>query len=104
MGLNLVIESTAISTIAWMNEQSRYGSKITPAINWIVSKVSSRGMYGTTQATILSLKAITLFMKEFAQINGDGNFVLYLNGKSVQSISFNSRNKEAITFDFDTIQ
>ena len=104
MGENLVIESSAISVLAWMHEQSRYGARITPAINWIVSKVTSSGLYGTTQATILSLKAITLYMKEFTQINGQGQFVLYLNGRSVQSISFDSENKEAIAFDFDAIK
>jgi hypothetical protein len=79
MGQNLIIESTAISVIAWMNEQSRYSTRIIPAVNWIVSKVSAGGSYGSTQATILSLKAITLYMKNFTEINGDGMFVLRLN-------------------------
>jgi len=39
-------------------------------------------------------------MKEFTQINGDGQFVLYINDRSVQNISFNSTNKESIAFDF----
>ena len=104
MGENLVIESTAISVLAWMNDQTRYSSSITSAVNYIVSKVSNSGLYGTTQATILSLKAITTYMKEFTQINGNGNFVLYLNGIKVQSIAFNSTNREAIQFDFEEIR
>ena len=87
-----------------MNDQARYSSRITPAINYIVSKVSNSGLYGTTQATILSLKAITTYMKDFTQINGNGNFVLYLNGISVQSIAFNSTSREAIQFDFEEIR
>ena len=104
MGENLVIESTAISVLAWMNDQNRYSSSITSAINYIVSKVSNSGLYGTTQATVLSLKAITTYMNDFTQINGNGNFVLYLNGINVQSISFNSTNREAIQFDFEAIR
>jgi alpha-2-macroglobulin-like protein len=104
MGQNLIIESTAISVIAWMNEQSRYSSRIIPAVNWIVSKVSAGGSYGSTQATILSLKAITLYMKNFTEINGDGNFVLRLNNQKVQTIKFNSTYREAIQFDFDFIK
>ena len=104
MGQNLIIESTAISVIAWMNEQSRYSSRIIPAVNWIVSKVSAGGSYGSTQATILSLKAITLYMKNFTEINGDGKFVLRLNNQKVQTIKFNSTYREAIQFDFDFIK
>ncbi len=104
MGQNLIIESTAISVIAWMNEQSRYSTRIIPAVNWIVSKVSAGGSYGSTQATILSLKAITLYMKNFTEINGDGMFVLRLNNQKVQTIKFNSTNREVIQFDFDAIR
>ena len=83
MGQNLIIESTAVAVIVWMNDQTRYGGKIIPAINWIISRVSSGGSYGSTQATVLSLKAITLYMKNFIEINGDGKFVLRLNGQKV---------------------
>jgi len=38
-------------------------------------------MYGGTQGTILTLKALTDYMQNFASINGEGNFVLRLNGE-----------------------
>jgi hypothetical protein len=104
MGQNLIIESTAISVIVWMNEQSRYSTRIIPAVNWILSRVSAGGSYGSTQATILSLKAITLYMKNFTEINGDGKFVLRLNNQQVQTIKFNSTYREVIQFDFDAIR
>ena len=62
MGENLVIETTGIAVIAWMNDQTRYSSRITPAINWLVASVKNGGRYGSTQATILALKAITSYM------------------------------------------
>jgi hypothetical protein len=48
MGENLVIETTAISVIAWMNDQNRYSANIVPAINWLVEQVKSGGRYGST--------------------------------------------------------
>jgi len=42
------------------------------AVNWLVSRVKSGGRYGSTQATILALKAITSYMENFASINGNG--------------------------------
>lgn len=80
MGQNLVVETTAVASLAWLFDQTRYGDYITPAINWLVAQVKQGGSYGSTQGTILSLKAITSYMQNFAQINGDGTFVLSLNG------------------------
>lgn len=79
MGSNLVTETTAVAVLAWMNDQSRYADNLTPAVNWIVSMVKSGGSYGSTQATILSLKAIISYMENFAGINGNGTFALRLN-------------------------
>jgi hypothetical protein len=39
-------------------------------------------------------------MQNFASINGQGNFVLRLNGVVAQTISFTSEKKDAINFDF----
>jgi len=41
------------------------------------------GRYGTTQATVLSLKAIIAYMKNYSGINGKGDFVLRVNGEEV---------------------
>jgi len=103
MGENRVIETTAIAVIAWMKDQTRYGNNIVPAINWLVAQVKSGGRYGSTQATILSLKAITSYMQNFASINGKGNFVLRLNGQVAQTISFTSDKKDAISFDLTSL-
>ena len=100
MGENLVIETTSIAAIAWLQDQQRYAQYITPAVDWLVRQVKSGGRYGSTQATILSLKAITTYMQNFASINGQGDFVLRLNGTAVQTIVFTSDKKDAILFDF----
>jgi len=78
-GLNLHLETTAMAVLAWLNDQNRYGPNIERAIEYIVAKVKLGG-YGSTQATILSLKAITKYMNNFVSINGNGNFVLRVNG------------------------
>lgn len=42
-------------------------------------------------------------MQNFASINGNGRFVLTLNGTEAQSISFTSEKKDAIMFDFASL-
>ncbi|CDW79846.1 a-macroglobulin complement component [Stylonychia lemnae] len=101
-GSQRIIETTAIGIIAWMNDQSRYSLQITKAINWLVQQVKI-GRYGSTQGTILSLKAITTYMKNSPTINGDGQFVLRINDTAAQTIQFTPKLKESIEFDFNNI-
>lgn len=62
--------------------------------------MKSGGRYGSTQATILALKAITTYMENFASLNGNGAFTLRLNKVVAQQIFFTSERREAIVFDF----
>ncbi|CDW84292.1 a-macroglobulin complement component [Stylonychia lemnae] len=101
-GSQRIIETTAIAIITWMNNQQRYSSSIMKSMNWLVSQVKM-GAYGSTQGTILSLKAITSYMKNFASINGDGQFVLRVNNTVAQTIQFTADKKDAIEFDFTSI-
>ena len=86
-----------------MNDQNYFGGAISSAINWLVAQVKEGGSYGSTQATVLALKAITTYMKDSISINGIGNFTLRLNNTIVQKISFTNDTKEAIEFDFNQI-
>jgi len=38
-------------------------------------------------------------MNNFVDINGDGDFVLYVNGVEADRVSFTPEKKDAITFD-----
>jgi len=67
-------------------------------MGFIVQEVKE-GRYGTTQASILCLKAITAYMNNFSGIDEEGEFVLSLNGKELQRKSFTPETKEAIEFD-----
>ena len=80
-GSERIVETTAISIIAWLYDQERYSDNIESAVNWLVSQIKEGGAFGTTQGTILSLKALTQYMKNLKSINGDGTFVLRINGQ-----------------------
>jgi|LauGreDrversion4_2_1035121.scaffolds.fasta_scaffold289098_2 hypothetical protein len=42
-------------------------------------------------------------MENFANLNGNGNFVLRLNDQVAQTISFTPKTKDAIEFDFSVL-
>jgi len=97
-GEYLDIETSSIAVIAWMHEQSRYSTSIEKAINFIQKNVDA-GSYGSTQSTVLALKALTTYMKEFSSINGEGDFVLRVNGQEAARKSFSQDTKDKIAFD-----
>ena len=60
-GINKDIETTAIAVLAWLNDPIRYTKNIEAAIFWMSSYLQG-GTFGSTQATILSLKALTRYI------------------------------------------
>ena len=51
--------------------------------------VKDGGRYGSTQATVLCIKALVKYAQVFGGIKGSGKFVLYLNDVKVGTSSFN---------------
>jgi len=60
-GKSLLIETTAISIIAWLNDDS-FMLNVDSAMKWLLQQCQS-GSFGSTQGTILSLKAIIKYDK-----------------------------------------
>jgi hypothetical protein len=56
-GQALAIETTALAALAWL-KLPEYHAYANRAIDWIVGKRSGDGSFGSTQATILALKAL----------------------------------------------
>ena len=67
-------------------------------MEYIINQVDESS-YGSTQATILALKAITIYMKEAITINGSGSFILQINFEEAQEVAFTSKTKNTIEFD-----
>jgi len=60
MGASLQVETTALAVLAMIKGGKEYG-EILPSINFLLAKRSGVGRFGSTQATVLALKAITEF-------------------------------------------
>ena len=56
-GLSLKVETTALAALAWLKNDS-FRAEANKAIDWIVGSRQGAGGFGSTQATILALKAM----------------------------------------------
>ena len=61
-GLSLKMETTALATIAWL-KSPKFNGSADRAAKWIVTNRQGHGGFGSTQATVLALKALVGFAK-----------------------------------------
>ena len=91
----LAIETTALSVLAWMREPS-YAANVEKGLKWIVESNKS-GRFGSTQSTILALRAIVAYDAAHARPKAPGRVVLTVDGKTVGSpLAFTANTQGAL--------
>jgi len=97
-GKSLLLETTSLAVINWLDlDPSKYSKNIDLAIGFILSSVKNGGRFGSTQSTVLSLKALVRYTQIYQGISGSGSFVLYLNGEKVKSVDFSDQESGALS-------
>lgn len=83
-GQDLQIEATALTVLAWLKAESplKYRDPLQKAVRWLTSRRGGYGGFGSTQATILTLKALAQVAKDNKKLT-DGQVILSLNGNPI---------------------
>src|SRR5262249_26798709 len=93
-GASAAIETTGLATQALLKWGQASGT-VTKALSYIASKKDATGAWGTTQATIMGLRALLLSTeKGAADVRGDVE--VSLNGKVVQRLSLTAQNNDLL--------
>jgi uncharacterized protein YfaS (alpha-2-macroglobulin family) len=94
-GEALRIETTALATLAWLSD-IEYIDFADKGIRYLAA-VCQGGRYGSTQSTVLALKAIVAFDKAMAHPKAAGSLRLLVDGKSVgEPVAFDRKTQGAI--------
>ncbi len=88
------MEATGLAAIALINA-GRYGADATQVLNYITSKKDAGGTWGSTQATILCLKAMLLAQKGATQ-KASGTVAITVNGKDAGSFEITPENADVV--------
>ncbi len=94
-GDGLEIETTALATLAWLAEDTEFAVNSQKAIEWLATRCKE-GRFGSTQSTILALKAILAYDALRSAARQNGNVTLKVDGKEIGAVSFTSGAEEAI--------
>lgn len=97
-GQGLDVETTSLSALALLSAK-HYDENVRNAVKWLATARSSWGGYGSTQATILALKALAAYDKASRRMPAGGEIAVLVNGAEVSKLRFEKGRKEPIVVD-----
>jgi hypothetical protein len=91
------VETTAMAALAYM----RAGYKpqtASQATEYLIQAKNSQGTWGSTQATIMSMKALISAAESLRQLQGAMTAKVFVNGGEEASLSFDDANRDVVRF------
>jgi hypothetical protein len=95
-GDSLLIETTSLALLAWLKDDSRWAAQVETSMKWLFER-SQSGRFGSTQSTILALKAINAYDAARAKPKKPGSVQLLVDGSPFgKPVLFDEDSKGAI--------
>ena len=82
-GLALQVETTALATLAWLGDDAFTGN-VERSIKWLAESCKA-GRFGSTQSTVLALKAIVAYDAARSHPKAPGKLMLFVDGRQAGS-------------------
>ena len=100
----LTIETTSLALLAWLRNDEQWAAQVETSIKWLFER-SKSGRFGSTQSTVLALKAINAYDAARAVPKQPGSVQLFVDGQAVGlPIEFTRQSKGAIALpDFASV-
>src|SRR5262249_17230186 len=99
-GRDLQIETTALGVLGWLKANpGEFVRPLQKAVRWIGQQRGGYGGFGSTQSTILALKALIAFAKANKKTPEAGTLELYVGDRLLTKKDFAAGAADAITLD-----
>ncbi|HTM21495.1 MAG TPA: MG2 domain-containing protein [Kofleriaceae bacterium] len=97
-GVALQLETTSLAALALMKAVG-YQPQVRKAIEWINANRAGTGGFGSTQSTVLSLKALAAYAQASRRTKAPGTAIVKVNGVVAGRIEYEAGHQGAIEFD-----
>lgn len=84
-GRALFVETTALAVLAMLKSQTPDMKLCEPSIRFILASRTATGDFGSTQSTVLAMKALSGYDRLFPRTPEDGRIGIFVNGRSVSA-------------------
>jgi len=92
----LNIETTSLAILAWLKDDA-YTNQVESAMQWLTERCKA-GRFGSTQSTVLALKAIVAYDAARAVPKAPGTLTLIVDGQAVgEPLAFDEETKGALS-------
>jgi hypothetical protein len=100
-GRDLRIETTALAVLGWLkaNSPADFAVALDKAVKWIAQQRGGYGGFGSTQSTILALKALITHTQANKKPAEGGHLTLYVNGNVAERKFFDAGEQGEIFID-----
>ena len=100
-GRDLQIEATALAVLGWLkaNRPADFNKPIQAAVNWIGRQRGGQGAFGSTQSTILALKALIAFARANKKTPEAGELSVFVGERQVAELKFPAGASEVLALD-----
>jgi hypothetical protein len=97
-GQSLKVETTALAALAWLKSPA-FTQQANRAVKWIVENRQGSGGFGSTQATILALKALVEHAKANRKTLAAGTLIVKRDDLEIGQHTFEAGRQETIVID-----
>lgn len=97
-GQSLKVETTALAALAWLKSPA-FTEQANRAVQWIVKSREGSGGFGSTQATILALKALVEHSKANRKTLAAGTLIVKRDDLQIGQHAFSAGRQETIVID-----
>ena len=87
-GRGLAVETSSLAVMAYLKSKQALPAVLNNGVKFIVSCRSGYGDFGSTQSTVLALKALTQYAKYSKRTSDDGKIEILLDGKQIAEASY----------------
>jgi len=99
LGSSLTIESTAMAVLAMLKSKNVPIDYLNKSLRYLISSRNARGYFGSTQGTILALKALSKAAQASSQQASTGEVCIYIDGKLVETQTVSSQGSAPVVLD-----
>ncbi|MCC9600827.1 hypothetical protein LOC67_09640 [Stieleria sp. JC731] len=94
-GLSRKVESTALAILAWKSDP-QFDKALRKSVDWLLANRNGGG-FGSTQATVLALKALVEVHTRISQ-SGEGELELLVDGNVIETLEWSGAGKDGVAY------
>ena len=96
-------DTTAIASIAWENDFTRYANNIQLAVQYLTDVTYIGSYWYPTTSSYLSLRAIIGYLVRVQPLEGSADLVLLLDGEVVSQLPITAETSETVKLDTSSV-